>query len=64
MNNWSVDIKKLKNHPRQYRDWRLEQMINFGLKGKKLNKKELESRFNFLSLDPAKKKFLSLLLRK
>jgi hypothetical protein len=42
MFNWSVDEKKFKKeHPRKYRLWRLVQLINYGLDGEKLDKKEL-----------------------
>ena len=64
MNNWSIDIKNLKKNKEKYAIWKLEQMVNFGLNGKKLNKKELIKNWTFLDLDDNKKKFLSLLLWK
>lgn len=62
MYNWSVDENKLKNNKEKYTIWKLEQMVNFGLNGKKLNGKELKKYWNKLQLDPARKRFLELLL--
>lgn len=62
MYNWSTDTEELKKDPRQYKIWRLEQLINFGLGKEKIDKKELKKFWPFLYLDPAKKRFLSLLL--
>ncbi|KKT58930.1 hypothetical protein A3G55_03640 [Candidatus Giovannonibacteria bacterium RIFCSPLOWO2_12_FULL_44_25] len=62
MYNWSTDIKNLKKHPEKYKIWRLEQMINFGLNGKKLKEFELNKYFNKLKIDPYRRKFLKLLL--
>ena len=62
MNNWSVDVKQLKKHKKQYAIWQLEQMVNFGLGKKKLNKKELKKNWSKLDLDSKKKSFLSFLL--
>ncbi len=62
MNNWSVDIKKLKKYPEKYTIWKLDQLINFGLNGKKLKLNELKKYFNKLTIDPRKKKYLTFLL--
>lgn len=62
MYNWSVDLKELKKDKRQYKIWRLEQIINFGLGGEKIDKVELKKFWPFLRLDPNKKRFLSFLL--
>lgn len=62
MYNWSVDIKRLKKTPEAYKIWRLEQLINFGLNGEKLDAKELKKYWHRLRLDPAKAKFLEMLL--
>jgi hypothetical protein len=62
MYNWSVDLKQLKKNKRAYAIWRLEQLINFGLAGQKLNKKQLKKYWPFLHLDPAKKDYLTMLL--
>ncbi|MBI2644254.1 MAG: hypothetical protein HYW95_01940 [Candidatus Wildermuthbacteria bacterium] len=62
MYNWSVDEEKLKNNPEKYAIWKLEQMVNFGLNGKKISEKELKKYWDKLRLDPARKRFLELLL--
>ena len=58
MYNWSTDITQLKKNPQKYRIWKLEQLINFGLNGEKLDKKELEKNWSKLSIDPKRKKVL------
>lgn len=60
--HWSVDEKELKKDKNAYAIWRLEQAVNFGFGLGKLNKKELIKYWDKLELDPAKKKFLSILL--
>lgn len=62
MYNWSVDIKQLNKHPAAARLWKLEQTINFGLNGRKINKTQLKRNWARLHLDPARKKFLQSLL--
>lgn len=43
MYNWSTDEKKFKKEdPEGYRVWRLTQLINYGLDGEKLSKKEIK----------------------
>lgn len=43
MYNWSTDEKKFKKaDPEGYRLWRLKQLINYGLAGEKLSKKEIK----------------------
>jgi hypothetical protein len=62
MYNWSVDEKELKKDKEKYAIWKLEQMINFGLNGEKINGQKLKKQWNKLHLDPARKRFLQLLL--
>ena len=62
MKNWSTDVKRLRNRPKEYALWKLEQKINFGLDGKKLSEKLLRKYFKELSIDPLKKIFLKHLL--
>jgi len=64
MKNWSVDIKKLKKNKRKYSIWKLEQMVNFGLGGKKIKKSQIKKYWKILNIDPAKRKFLSLFIKK
>ncbi len=62
MKNWSVDTAELKKDKEKYAIWRLEQMVNFGLDGKKINSRDLKKYWRKLYLDPKKKKFLAKLL--
>jgi len=62
MYNWSVDLKKIKKDKDAYAVWRLEQLVNFGLAGKKINKNQLKKYWPQLYLDPAKKSYLRMLL--
>jgi len=63
MKNWSVDIKNLKKNKKKFAVWKLEQMVNFGLDGKKIKKSELKKYWEDIHIDSAKRKFLSLLLK-
>lgn len=62
MYNWSTDTKKLSKYPKKYTIWKLEQLINFGLNGKKLDLAELKKYFPILNIDPQKRKYLTFLL--
>jgi len=62
MYNWSVDLDKLKRNPQAEIIWKIEQTINFGLNGKKLNKELVKKLWKKLHIDPARKKFLQFLL--
>lgn len=62
MRNWSVDESELKKDPEKYAIWRLEQLINFGLDREKLDGRQLRQYWPRLQLDPARKRFLELLL--
>ena len=63
MYNWSVDEKKFKReNPKGYKIWKLEQMINWGLGGEKLDKKLVKKYWKKLFLDSETKKFLEFLL--
>ena len=62
MYNWSVNEDEMKKYPEQYRFWRLEQLINYGLGGEKINADDLRSALPKLTLDPAKKRYLQFLL--
>jgi hypothetical protein len=63
MKNWSTDIKKLKKDKEKFAIWKLEQMVNFGLDGKKIKKTELKKYWKGINIDPAKRKFLSLFIK-
>lgn len=65
MYNWSVDEKKFKKeNPKEYRLWRLTQLINYGLDGEKLDKKEVKKAWPKIKekLDPNTKVYLEYLL--
>lgn len=62
MYNWSTDEKRVKAQGKGHALWRLEQMINFGLNGEKISEAELRKYWRVAHIDPARKKFLSLLL--
>lgn len=56
MYNWNTDINKLKKNPEKYKIWKLEQSINFGLNGHKLNTSELKMYWSRLNIDPQRRK--------
>ncbi len=62
MHNWSTDITQLKKNPEKYKIWKLEQLVNFGLNKEKINKKDLKKHWNDISIDPARKNFLNIIL--
>ena len=59
MYNWSTNTTELEKDPHKYTIWKLEQMINFGLDGEKLDKKELENNLHILNIDPKRKEVLT-----
>ena len=61
MINWNTDEKRLKkNHPEEYKVWRLTQLINYGLDGEKLDEKELRAVWQKIKdrLNPDKRKVI------
>jgi hypothetical protein len=61
--NWSVDEKRFKKEdPEAYKIWRIEQMINYGLAGEKLDEKKVKKYWKKLFMDEPTRKFLELLL--
>lgn len=62
MYNWSINEKELSKDPEKYAIWKIEQMVNFGLGKEKLNRGELKKYWHKLRIDPARKRFLSLIL--
>jgi hypothetical protein len=62
MNIWSTDMSRLQQNPDAYEKFVLEQMINFGLGGKKLSLRELKKHWSSLDIDPNKRAYLSKLL--
>lgn len=62
MKNWSTKLEHFDKASRQYKIWRLEQLINFGLDKEKISKKELTKYFDELNIDSTKKAYLKFLL--
>jgi len=63
MHNWSVDEKLFKKlDPQGYKIWRIQQLINYGLDGEKLSRREVKKHWSKLYLDPDTKKYLEFLL--
>ncbi len=63
MHNWSVDEKRFKKiDPEGYRIWQIQQLINYGLDGEKLSRKEVKRYWSKLYLDQTTKKYLKFLL--
>jgi hypothetical protein len=63
MHNWSVDTHSLSKDKEKYTVWRLEQLINYGLNGEKINTSDLKKYLRRLHIDPQKKRYLELLLQ-
>jgi len=63
MYNWSVDEKAFKKaNPEKYQVWRLEQMINWGLGGDKLNEALVRRYWKKLFMDEPTRRYLEFLL--
>ena len=62
MYNWSTNEEELLKDPEKYAIWKLEQMVNFGLGGEKIDKNELKKYWLKINIDSSKRKFLELLL--
>ena len=62
MRNWSVDISQLKKNKEAYTIWRLEQLINYGLDGEKLDPSLVKKYWQKIDIDADARKFLSFLL--
>lgn len=63
MHNWSVDEKTFKKlDPENYKIWRLEQLINYGLDGEKIKKRDVKRYWHKLYIDPLTKRYMEFLL--
>lgn len=60
--NWSVDLKELKKNKEAYTIWKLEQMINYGLDGERLDRKLLKKYWRRLYIDPDTRRVLAMML--
>ena len=59
MYNWNTDVTELKKDPEKYSVWKLEQLINFGLDGERIEKKELIKYWDKIHIDSQKRKVLA-----
>lgn len=64
MKNWNTDTTRLKQNSSAYQKWRLEQLINYGLDGEKIEKEHLLKYWDEIDIDPGKRRYLALLLGK
>jgi len=62
MYNWSTNSIRLRKNKDAFSLWKLEQQINFGLNGKKLNTSLLKKYLSQLRIDPYKRDFLKYIL--
>lgn len=65
MYNWSVDEAQMKKvDPKGYEIWRLEQMINYGEPGEKLNERLVRKHWGIVKerIDPEYRAYLEFLL--
>lgn len=62
MYNWSTDTEYLKKFPQELKLWKMEQLINFGLGGEKLDKSDVKKYLGKLKIDKAKRNYLEFLL--
>lgn len=65
MINWSTDEKKFKKeNPKEYKLWRITQLINYGLDGEKLILSEVKNSWNYIKnkIDESSKNYLQFLI--
>ncbi len=62
MRNWSTDTTELQKNPEKYAIWKLEQMVNFGLQGEKLDRELLQKYWDKIAIDPSRRHYLRHLL--
>lgn len=62
MYNWNTDLSLLKKNPSTFTVWKLNQMINFGLHGERLDLKKVKKYWSKIETDTATRAFLKLLL--
>ncbi len=62
MYNWNTDLSGWDKKSESYIIWKLQQLINYGLNGEKLDLSSVRKNWLKLDLDPQRKKFLELIL--
>jgi hypothetical protein len=61
MYNWNIDITLFRSKKKRIW-WKLNQLINFGLGGEKVNLRLVKKYWDKLFLDPKRKRFLEFLI--
>lgn len=62
MYNWNTDLSSFDKKSPEFTIWKLNQLINFGLNGEKINFNLVKKYWGELSLDTNRKKFLRALI--
>lgn len=62
MYNWNTDTSSFKQKSSQFAIWKLNQLINFGLNGEKIDFSLVKKYWKKLSIDPLRKNFLKALI--
>lgn len=60
--HWSVDETSLSADSHAHAIWRLEQRINWGIGGERINADELRKHWDEIDIDPRKRRALQLAL--
>ncbi len=58
MHNWNTDTAILEKNPEKHAIWKLEQLINYGLEGEKIDAKVLKKYWEKITIDPQKRRVL------
>jgi hypothetical protein len=62
MYNWNTVESTIAQDPKRHEQWRLEQAINYGLNGDRIDASTLRTHWDSLTLDPDRKRFMALIL--
>lgn len=62
MYNWNTNTSKWNKKSDSYKIWRLNQLINFGLNGEKLDLKLVRRFWDKIDTDETTRKFLDLII--
>ena len=62
MFNWNTETSKFDKKSDEYKIWRLEQLINFGLGNEKLDVSDLKKYWKRIIIDANTRQFLKLLI--
>ncbi|HUQ85380.1 MAG TPA: hypothetical protein VM077_03590 [Candidatus Limnocylindrales bacterium] len=64
MHNWSTDTAILEKNSEKHVIWKLEQLINYGLEGEKIDTKHLKKYWDKITIDPQKRRVLEFWVRR